>query len=353
MILNVASFLGAAVGFAGLAAAAPLRFAPRDGASCPALPQFAVKYAPILYLHSAEDYFMTDPLAMLPHVVPKDDSGNVLPGPTPLTSANLGAYSRPGSNVWLTSLDDPEKNPAWQHGTAPVGGKSDGPITIVVTPPKGNDGVIDVFYMLYYAFNHGPKVLGRVYGNHVGDWEYVSVRFSSSGEPLAMYFSEHDTGTALQWSAVQKTGDRPIVYVARGSHANYPNNGNDGKHPYKLPFGILSDATSSVTTGGKLVDPAMNYRTYCYDGTKFSAGADTQLKDVGWLDYTGNWGDARYPKSDKRQYELFGQYLFADYVGGPSGVVRKNLMRLDLCENSSGCSLSTKNIVEVKSFSHV
>ncbi|KAJ3157658.1 hypothetical protein HDU89_000034 [Geranomyces variabilis] len=351
MMLKSTSLLSAVLTLAGLTAAAPLRPYTRAGAaSCPALPQFATRYAPLLYLQSGENYFLTDPIASLPHVVPKDDSGAVLSGPTPLTSANLGAYSRP-TNVWLTSLDDPEKNPAWQHGTAPVDGKSDSPITIVVTPPKAN-GVIDVFYMFFYAFNHGPKVLGRVYGNHVGDWEYVNIRFSSAGQPLAMYFSEHDGGTPLQWSAVQKTGDRPNVYVAVGSHANYPNNGNNGKHPYKLPFGLLSDTTSSPAQGAKLLDTTANYRAYCYDGNAFTAAEGTQLKDVGWLDYTGNWGDARLPNSDPRQYEFAGQY---HYVGGPSGIVRKNLMRTDICEQKTGadCIPATQNLVLVKNVSHL
>lgn len=64
------------------------------------------------------------------------------------------------------------------------------------------------------------RVLGEHWGNHVGDWEYNMIRFNN-GAPQTIYYSEHSGGAAYQWSAVQKKGQRPVSYVATGSHANY------------------------------------------------------------------------------------------------------------------------------------
>lgn len=52
-------------------------------------------------------------------------------------------------------------------------------------------GVVDAFYMYFYAFNLGNTVSGQTLGNHVGDWEHTMIRFRN-GTPTAMWFSQHD-----------------------------------------------------------------------------------------------------------------------------------------------------------------
>jgi len=64
------------------------------------------------------------------------------------------------------------------------------------------------------------SVLGARFGNHVGDWEHTMVRFIN-GVPQTVYYSAHASGTAYRYSAVEKSGDRPISYTAIGTHANY------------------------------------------------------------------------------------------------------------------------------------
>ena len=46
------------------------------------------------------------------------------------------------------------------------------------------------------------------------------VRFVN-GVPDVVYYSEHASGSAYKYSAVEKMGDRPVSYIATGSHANY------------------------------------------------------------------------------------------------------------------------------------
>lgn len=46
------------------------------------------------------------------------------------------------------------------------------------------------------------------------------VRFIN-GVPDIVYYSEHSSGAAYKFSAVEKVGDRPVSYIAFGTHANY------------------------------------------------------------------------------------------------------------------------------------
>jgi hypothetical protein len=113
--------------------------------------------APLIYLHSQETYFPTDLQTFLDHTTPQV-AWKPVSGPSPLKLDNVNQL---GSNVWLTSNDDVTKDPQWIKGTKPDGnGKINGavPAAVIVTD-KGN-GVVDAFYMFFYAYNYGGHVLG-------------------------------------------------------------------------------------------------------------------------------------------------------------------------------------------------
>ena len=46
------------------------------------------------------------------------------------------------------------------------------------------------------------------------------VRFAN-GVPDVVYYSEHSSGAAYEYCAVEKVGVRPVSYIALGTHANY------------------------------------------------------------------------------------------------------------------------------------
>ena len=52
------------------------------------------------------------------------------------------------------------------------------------------------------------------------DWEHVTV-FLDAGAPLGVAYSQHQGDAWSGWPAAA-ADDHPVVYVARGSHANYP-----------------------------------------------------------------------------------------------------------------------------------
>jgi lysophospholipase L1-like esterase len=86
----------------------------------------------------------------------------------------------------------------------------------------------------------GFTVNGATCFNHQSDWEGVTVILdakNSAGAPLGVNYAEHDGTVRYSWAALQKLWDkpalqalapqgaleiRPLVLVARGTHASYP-----------------------------------------------------------------------------------------------------------------------------------
>jgi hypothetical protein len=79
-------------------------------------------------------------------------------------------------------------------------------------------------YWFFYVFNN--------FGNwHVSDWEQVTIQFDPAAAdaaavtPLKIGYSSHAGGQFMPWRDLapgsQRRGTHPLVYVARGSHANY------------------------------------------------------------------------------------------------------------------------------------
>ena len=210
----------------------------------------------------------------------------------------------------------------------PKGGRSRAP-AVLVTVDKGH-GVVDAFWFFFYSFNLGNIVFNVRFGNHVGDWEHTMIRFQH-GKPRAVFFSEHDFGSAYSYEAVEKYGRRPVIYSAIGTHAMYP---TPGSHAYVLPWGLLHDETDR----GPLWDPSLNVHSYNYDYKEDTLRSSmlTPKAPTEWFFFHGHWGDKFYPLGDSRQYRFAGQY---HYVNGPLGPRFKNLGRKKVCQgpNSEPC----------------
>lgn len=111
----------------------------------------------------------------------------------------------------------------------------------------------DVAYFFYYPYNRGKTLVSTLWGNHVGDWEHMTLRLltvtSSTAVhwmPARIYLSQHSSGEVVEWTDVPKTADgHPIIYSAEGSHGVYK---TAGVHTYKTtPIGDLSDVCGEGT----------------------------------------------------------------------------------------------------------
>jgi hypothetical protein len=112
------------------------------------------------------------------------------------------------------------------------------------------DGSVVLQYWFWYYYN--PKTyLTR--GAHEGDWEMVQVHLDSSLNPVKVTASQHTGGERCNWVNVQRNAlDRPIIYVAEGSHASYFSSGyhfNDGANDTSGGDGerVLRSALIDVT----------------------------------------------------------------------------------------------------------
>lgn len=195
------------------------------------IPQYVLDHAPLVHLSSEEDFWPCDIADHLKHVKPflgleplKGDNVSERYNLTNLQELN--SYRR-GS--FLTSDDNVEDRPDWLGGESNIpeesrpgkhgpggrgdslGRRSDAPVTVIVVD-KG-DGVVDAFYHYFYCYNLGLKVLNVRFGNHVGDWEHMVVRFKY-GKPDEVWYSEHSFGQAFKYDAVEKIGKRVSKRVA-------------------------------------------------------------------------------------------------------------------------------------------
>jgi hypothetical protein len=115
----------------------------------------------------------------------------------------------------------------------------------------GPPAILEYWYL--YLYNDAPN-------KHEGDWEMVMLELGASGEPVRAGYSGHGGGFQRPWSRVEKQGERPLVYVARGSHAAYFDHKPGGHRTnslktskgWPMPFdlvwsGLVSVATSSMS----------------------------------------------------------------------------------------------------------
>jgi hypothetical protein len=123
----------------------------------------------------------------------------------------------------------------------------------------------DARWLQYWFFYYWNDKAFLGFGLHEGDWEMVQIRLDTAGRPREMTFAQHTHGQRCAWSVVEKQGERPVVFVARGSQASYP---RAGRHDAPL--------VDDVADGkGRRVSPRVEV-----------------LRDRAprWLGWAGRWG---------------------------------------------------------------
>lgn len=111
--------------------------------------------APIVYLHSTENYFPSDIGAQVANTQPEIVYQVVSGAPSPLTLNNLDSLNAlGGSSIYLTSKVSTTSNPQpqWLKGVVPDStGKTNGAVSCSIIVCDYGNGTVDAYYMYFYA----------------------------------------------------------------------------------------------------------------------------------------------------------------------------------------------------------
>jgi hypothetical protein len=123
-------------------------------------------------------------------------------------------------------------------------------------------------YWMLFPSNSQDRGLLRT-GRHEGDWELVQLRLRAK-RPVQAVYAQHSGAESCGFGWVRRSGSRPVVFVARGSHAAYFVPG--------LRDRTWPDPNDEADGRGQRV------RTRLVRIAEDSPG---------WMRYPGRWGDTR------------------------------------------------------------
>ncbi|KAH6785557.1 hypothetical protein C2S51_038012 [Perilla frutescens var. frutescens] len=253
-------------------------------------------YSPRVYFHPDEQYFPSSVTWFFQNgallYTKGQESKPVAIDPTgsnlPQGGGNDGAY-------WI---DLPIDNGAKER--VKKGDLSDAVAYFHVKPMFGGT-FTDIAIWLFYPFNGPAKAkvkfinvsLGKI-GEHVGDWEHITLRISNfNGQLKSMYFAQHSKGQWVDASELEFVdGKRPVAYASLHGHAAYPKPGlvvqgngsigirNDsGKSKFFMDTGAKFLVINAEYLGSVYVEPPwLNYEREW--GPKISYSIDDEIKKV-------------------------------------------------------------------------
>ncbi len=204
--------------------------------------EYIQQFAPYVYFDKTEEYFPSTVEFAFPY---------------------LTRYKSGDSNYWLKSkesLSSPSDDLDFFSGDL----RSAKIYAFWVEKARG---IKEITYFIYYPYNRGKEIANTIWGNHVGDWEHLTVRLMLDCvgapchlRPYEVYLSQHSNGDTKAWEDVPKMKDSPIVYAARGSHAMYFTQGPHTYHHIPL-LGDLTDRCSK----GSVFDTSQPNKVEAYD----------------------------------------------------------------------------------------
>ena len=169
-------------------------------------------------------------------------------------------------------------------------GQSSAPIyAFWVEKTSGGIAYVDLVYFAFFPYNLGKTLLGTQFGNHVSDWEHVTIRcrkYTAYIKPAAVSLQHHSGVDQYSWSEIAKVGGTHImVYSAYGSHGMWK---DAGTHTYETTvIGNLQDVCSAGTTWNTWLGTVNTYEYYAASNTGTGLGATS------WASYfLTNYGSA-------------------------------------------------------------
>lgn len=142
----------------------------------------------------------------------------------------------------------------------------------------------DIQVWLFYPFNgHATAKIGIIkeiplgqIGEHVGDWEHVTLRISNfDGILYRVYFAEHSGGRWVDSSLLEfQTGNKFVGYSSHNGHATY----------YKAGLFVQGKGDIGLRNDTAKSDLVMD------TGAGFTTVAAEGVVEPPWLNYAREWG---------------------------------------------------------------
>lgn len=255
-------------------------------------------YSPVVYFHPDEQFLPSSVTWFFQNgalLYTKGQESN----PTAIDSKDGSNLPQGGSNDGAYWLDLPTDNAAKDRVKK---GDLSNAIAYLHIKPTFGATFTDIAMWIFYPFNGAAKAkvefltvsLGKI-GEHVGDWEHVTLRFSNfNGELKSVYFSQHSRGTwvsssELEFQSSNSNSNKFVVYSSLHGHAAYPRTGNNLQGNNGGNVGIINDAKKSKM----VMDTGANYTILCVDYNN-SNNSNNNIVVVGeegaWLNYAREWG---------------------------------------------------------------
>nr|KAJ0214810.1 hypothetical protein LSAT_V11C400173450 [Lactuca sativa] len=248
-------------------------------------------YSPMVYFHPNERYlpcsvdWLFQNGALVYH---KGDESNPI-----LVDQNGSNLPQGGSNDGTYWLDLPKDGSSKER--IKQGNLQNASSYFHIKPMYG--GLFtDIAIWLFYPFNGASRAkvefinisLEKV-GEHVSDWEHITLRVSNfNGGLKSVFFAQHSSGTWVSASVLEYAiGNKPVVYSSLNGHASYPKPGLVLLGPHGVDIGLRDDMEKSdkvMDTGDRATVVAAEY-------------LGSIVVEPPWLNYFRKWGP-------KIQYDL-------------------------------------------------
>ncbi|XP_047942694.1 uncharacterized protein LOC125189462 [Salvia hispanica] len=243
------------------------------------------EYAPYVYLHpdeehlpSSVDWFFSNGALLY---IKGDESH---PVPIWPGGANLPKVEDPDGSFWMDL-------PADDAGRDKVSG-GDLASAEVYVHFKPSAMYTDIQVWIFYPFNgHASAKIGLIkkvslgkVGQHVSDWEHVTLRVRNGDGVLdKVYFSQHSGGKWVDAYQLQfQSGNRFIWYSSKNGHA-----GNNEPGLYLQGPGHGVGIRNDWAKSDKLVDTAASFVIVA------SQGEAEAVAQPPWLSYQSKWGPTK------------------------------------------------------------
>lgn len=232
------------------------------------LEQLIINNSPILYLHSSEKDFPSSIDKYLNNVNVVIDEIIQLVNPM---QSELHRFSQQCPDIRRAHMKIRTTHGKLGDSTLQA------PVYAIIQDFDNLAPNIYVTYIYFYPYNSSYNILGLAQiGEHHADIEHITIEFNRYHHPLRYYFAAHGNaeGSWYEPHEIEYEGIRPIVYVAKGSHASY-------NRPGIFPrfFGTVTDKTNK------------GYRWDPYCQIIWYPSEPNFTEDNSWLFYPGKWGD--------------------------------------------------------------